>query len=84
MNIIRFCVQTKIYLSEMLPINQIILHFIDWTDYRRLMPGQSENCTSLHYTMVKSIAEYALENHSGTAIYIYLSIGTKVSLWMFD
>ena len=71
MNVVRFCEETKAHVNEMLPVNQIILHFIDWTDYRRLMQGKPEKCSSLHYSMAKDIAEYALgAYHSGMTIHM--------------
>lgn len=60
MNVIRFCERTKISVS----IAQVIHHFIDWTDVRRLTCVEPDSEDLLHLQMAKEIIDYALEDHS--------------------
>ena len=69
MNVVRFCERNKTQVSKMLPINQIILHFIEWTDHRRLVNQQGQNLRYLHYEMAQMIASFILENHTGINIF---------------
>jgi len=61
MNVVRFCERTKISVS----VAQVVQHFIDWTDIRRLTRVEAEPKYSLHLQMAKEIMEYAEEDHSG-------------------
>ena len=64
MKVINYCMDLKTRTPDMIPINQVIQHLIDWTDCRRLIQSQ-ESSLNFHYKMVSELLDLCLDEHPG-------------------